>query len=167
MSGPLIGLAPVIDARAETLILGSFPGSASLARGEYYAHPRNQFWPILGAALGEPLAALPYPRRLARLRAHRIGLWDVLAACHRDGSLDADIRAARPNDLAALRRQLPRLQRVLLNGRAAGRAAPGLAGLGLAVTVLPSTSPAHAALSLADKLSIWRAALANPDVRTH
>lgn len=155
----LAGFAPVVDARAEILILGSFPGRASLDRGQYYAHPRNQFWPILGAVLGEPLADLPYRRRLARLRAHGIGLWDVLAGCERSGSLDADIRAAQANDFDALLAVLPRLRRVLFNGQAAGRFAPQFARAGLAVVVLPSTSPAHAALRFEDKLIRWRQAV--------
>jgi hypoxanthine-DNA glycosylase len=157
--GRRAGFAPVVDARVETLILGSFPGGASLARGQYYAHPRNQFWPILGMVLDEPLADLPYSCRLDRLLAHAIGLWDVLAACQRKGSLDADIRAAQANDFATLLRGLPALRRVLFNGRTAGRFAASFAARGLQVTVLPSTSPAHAALRLGDKVIAWRAAL--------
>lgn len=156
----LAGFAPVVDARVETLILGSFPGDASLARGQYYAHPRNQFWPILGAVLDEPLADLPYRRRLDRLLAHAIGLWDVLAACQRQGSLDANIRAARANDFAGLLGRLPRLRRVLFNGQSAGRFALVFAAAGLTVAVLPSTSPAHAGLRVDEKLAIWRLALA-------
>ena len=127
----LRGFPPVIDARVETLILGSFPSEASLAAGQYYAHPRNQFWPIMGALLGEPLVALPYAQRLARLLAHQVGLWDVLGACHRDGSLDAAIRAPQPNAFAPLLEQAPRLRRVLFNGQTAGRFAPRFAAAGL------------------------------------
>lgn len=156
----LAGFAPVVDPRVETLILGSFPGDASLARGQYYAHPRNQFWPILGTVLGEPLADLPYTRRLDLLLAHSIGLWDVLAACQRQGSLDADIRGAQANDFETLLERLPALRRVLFNGRTAGRFAASFAASGLEVAVLPSTSPAHAALRLGDKVSAWRKALA-------
>lgn len=155
----MAGLAPVVDARVETLVLGSFPGRASLACGQYYAHPRNQFWPILGAVVGEPLADLPYRLRVARLRAHAIGLWDVLAACERRGSLDADIRSARPNDFTALLGSLPRLRRVVFNGQTAGRFARFFSSAGLDVSVAPSTSPAHAILRLEDKLALWRAAL--------
>lgn len=155
---PLRGFPPVIDASIETLVLGSFPSEASLAAGQYYAHPRNQFWPIMGALLGEPLVALPYAQRLARLLAHRVGLWDVLGACHRDGSLDAAIRAPQPNEFAPLLAQAPRLRRVLFNGQTAGRFAPRFAAAGLQVAVLPSTSPAHAGRSLAQKLALWRAA---------
>src|SRR5882672_1310657 len=71
----LRGFAPVIDGQVETLILGSFPSAASLAHGQYYAHPRNQFWPILGAVLEEPLLQLPYDERLRRVLARRIGIW--------------------------------------------------------------------------------------------
>jgi len=156
---PLRGFAPVIDRRVETLILGSFPSAASLAAGQYYAHPRNQFWSILGAILGEPLPDLAYPERLQRLLAHRVGLWDVLGACAREGSLDAAIRAPQANDFAPLLRRAPHLVRVLFNGQTAGRYAPRFAAAGLAVVVLPSTSPAHAGRSAAQKLALWRQAL--------
>jgi hypoxanthine-DNA glycosylase len=160
---PLRGFAPVVDRHIETLILGSFPSEASLAAGQYYAHPRNQFWPIVGNLLGEPLATLPYPQRLARLLAHRIGLWDVLGACQRAGSLDADIRAPQPNAFAPLLRRAPQLRRVLFNGLTAGRFAPCFAAAGLQVTVLPSTSPAHAGRSFEQKLALWRAAFSRTD----
>ena len=155
----LRGFAPIIDRRTETLILGSFPSEASLAAGQYYAHPRNQFWRLLGALLGEPLAELDYGERAARVLAHRFGIWDVLDACRRPGSLDADIRDPRPNDFATLRALAPRLKRVLFNGGTAGRFAPRFAGAGFATAVLPSSSPAHAGRSYEQKLALWRAAL--------
>jgi hypoxanthine-DNA glycosylase len=155
----LRGFPPIIDRRTETLILGSFPSEASLAAGQYYAHPRNQFWRLLGELLGEPLADLDYGRRPARLLAHRVGLWDVIDACRRPGSLDADIREARANDFAALRDLAPRLRRVLFNGGTAGRYARRFAAAGFATAVLPSSSPAHAGRSYAQKLALWRAAL--------
>jgi len=158
---PLRGFAPVADRRARTLILGSFPSEASLQAGHYYAHPRNQFWPIVGEALGEPLAALPFDERYRRLRAHRIALWDVILACERPGSLDADIRQARANDFDALLRRASNLERVLFNGRTAARFEPSFATLGLRTAVLPSTSPAYAGMRYADKLAAWRAALAD------
>lgn len=157
---PLRGFAPVVDRRVETLILGSFPSEASLAAGQYYAHPSNQFWPILGRLLDEPLPSLAYRARLARLLAHRIGLWDVLGACERAGSLDASIRAARPNDFTPLLARAPHLRRVLFNGRGAGRFAPHLVAAGRVVAVLPSTSAAHAGMSFERKLEAWRQALA-------
>lgn len=160
---PLRGFPPVIDRRIETLILGSFPSEASLAAGQYYAHPRNQFWPIVGDLLDEPLATLPYAQRLARLLAHRVGLWDVLGACERAGSLDADIRAPQPNAFAPLLRRAPHLRRVLFNGQTAGRFAPRFAAAGLTVAVLPSTSPAHAGRSVEQKLALWRAAFLTVD----
>ncbi|MCU0952272.1 MAG: DNA-deoxyinosine glycosylase [Burkholderiaceae bacterium] len=153
------GFAPVIDRRVTTLILGSFPSEASLAAGQYYAHPRNQFWPILAALLDEPLPSLPYPQRLQRLLDHRIGLWDVLGACEREGSLDADIRVPQANDFAPLLARAPQLQCVLFNGATAGRFAPRFAAAGLTVAVLPSTSPAHAGRTFEQKLALWRAAL--------
>lgn len=152
----LRGLAPVIDAGITTLILGSFPGAASLAAGQYYAHPRNQLWPILSALTGEPLAALPYAERLPRLLAHRIGLWDVLEACEREGSLDASIRNPAANDFLRLRERCPKLLTVGFNGQASGKFAPQFAEAGYRTLVLPSTSPAHASATFEGKLAKWR-----------
>lgn len=152
----LRGLPPVVGAAPRLLILGSFPGEASLAHARYYAHPRNQFWPILGRLLDEPLVEFDYPLRLDRLRARRIALWDVLGECRRRGSLDSAIRDARGNDLETLLDRLPGLGAVAFNGATAARAQPRIEARGLAAYRLPSTSPAHAGLSLAQKLERWR-----------
>ena len=159
MSARLSGLAPVLDAHTRILVLGSFPGAASLAAQQYYAHPRNQLWPILSALVDEPLAALPYVERLPRLLAHGVGLWDVLAACEREGSLDAAIRNSAANDFARLHRLCPALATVGFNGAAAGKFAPQFAQAGYRTVVLPSTSPAHAAMGVEAKLRAWRALL--------
>jgi hypoxanthine-DNA glycosylase len=152
----LAGLAPVIAPDTRILVLGSFPGAASLAAGQYYAHPRNQLWPILSALTGEDLAGLAYAERLPRLLAHGIGLWDVLGACERKGSLDADIRKPAANDFARLHLLCPLLETVGFNGQASGKFAPQFAGAGYRTVILPSTSPAHAALSYEQKLRCWR-----------
>ena len=151
------GFAPVIDADVRLLVLGSFPSSASLAARQYYGHPRNQFWRILGEILGEPLANLGYPDRLQRVLAHRVGIWDVYAACHRTGSLDSQIQAARANELENLPRLAPQLRAVAFNGQAAGRFRTRIAELGYAWAVLPSTSPAHAGRRFEEKLALWMA----------
>jgi len=153
----LRGFAPIIDAGVERLILGSFPSAASLAAEQYYAHPRNQFWPILGRLLGEPLAELPYDDRLPRVLAHRVGIWDVYGACDRAGSADTAIRNARPNPFARLLRLAPKLRAVAFNGSAAARFRPLFEQAGFAVRVLPSTSPAHAGRSFEEKLALWAA----------
>ena len=155
----LKGFAPVLDRRVECLILGSFPSEASLAAGPYYAHPRNQFWRLLGLLLDEPLAELAYDERLKRVLRHRIGIWDVLDACERKGSLDSNIRRHRPNDFGGLKSLAPRLRRVVFNGSAAGRVAREFAAAGFETRVAPSTSPAHAARGFEQKLALWRAAL--------
>lgn len=156
---PLQCLPPVVDERARVMILGSFPSAASLAAGQYYAHPRNQFWPILSALLARPLVGLPYEQRLAVVRDAGIGIWDVYGHCQREGSLDAAIRRGEANDFAALKGNAPQLGRICFNGRTAGRFAPTLAALGFETLTLPSTSPAHAGLSFAAKLTQWREAL--------
>jgi hypoxanthine-DNA glycosylase len=157
VSGRLQGLAPVIGRATRLVLLGSFPGAASLAAGQYYAHPRNQFWPLLSALLGEDLATLGYRERLARLRARGLGLWDVIAECEREGSLDSRIRQARYNDLASLRRRAPQLVAVAHNGGESARAMRITRELGLPVYRLPSSSPANASWSFERKLAAWRA----------
>src|ERR1700761_2563707 len=122
----LAGFEPVGNEATHTLILGSFPGVASLAATQYYAHPRNQFWRLVGAAIGEDLHALVYDERIARLVAHGMGLWDVLAACEREGSLDTAIRNASPNDFAQFRTRFPKLRKVCFNGKTSGKFAPVL-----------------------------------------
>lgn len=159
ISPALEGLAPVIDAGIRILVLGSFPGAASLAAGQYYAHPRNALWPILSALTGDDLVSLPYAERLPRLLAHRIGLWDVLGACEREGSLDSAIRKPAANDFARLRHLCPALETVGFNGQTSGKFAPQFAQAGYRTLVLPSTSPAHAAMSLDQKLDAWRGLL--------
>jgi hypoxanthine-DNA glycosylase len=163
----LTGLAPVLDQRTRILVLGSFPGAASLAAQQYYAHPRNHLWPILSALVGEDLAALAYADRLPRLLAHGFGLWDVLGACEREGSLDAAIRQPAANDFAQLRKLCPALETIGFNGQAAGKFAPQFFAEGYCTVVLPSTSPAHAAMSFEQKLALWRGLLevVNPHTR--
>ena len=156
MSDLLQGLPPVIARHSRLVLLGSFPGAASLAAGQYYAHPRNQFWPLLSALLNEPLMSLPYPQRLQRLRHRGLGLWDVYAECRREGSLDSAIRDARLNDLASLRRRAPGLIAVAHNGAVSARLMRLLGTPSLATYRLPSSSPAHASWSFERKLAAWR-----------
>jgi hypoxanthine-DNA glycosylase len=161
----LIGLPPVIARHTRLIVLGSFPGAASLAARQYYAHPRNQFWPLLSALWGSDLVALPYPQRLAALRERGLGLWDVYASCLREGSLDSAIEQAELNDLASLRRRAPALQAVAHNGGESARSMRLIAALGLPVTRLPSTSPANASWSFERKLEAWRAAFVAAGIR--
>ena len=152
----LTGLAPVLDPGIRILILGSFPGAQSLAAAQYYAHPRNQFWRLVSSMVDEDLAALPYAERLPRLLAHRIGLWDVLGACEREGSLDSAIRKPAANDFARLRHLCPALETVGFNGQTSGKFAAQFEQAGYRSVVLPSSSPAHMALSFEQKLARWR-----------
>jgi len=158
MAELLRGLPPVISRNARLVILGSFPGAASLQAQQYYGHPRNHFWPLLSAIWGVDLTALPYRRRLAELRRRGLGLWDVYASCRREGSLDQAIEDAEFNDLASLRRRAPRLQLVAHNGGESARAMRHILTLGLPVHKLPSSSPANASWSFERKLESWRAA---------
>ena len=160
----LAGLAPVISPDTRLVVLGSFPGAASLAAQQYYGHPRNAFWRLLSALWGEDLAALPYEGRLAALARRRVGLWDVYRACEREGSLDSAIRAPELNDLASLKALAPGLRAVAHNGAESARSRRVTAGLGLDVHALPSTSPANAAWSFERKLAAWRAVFSRYDL---
>lgn len=165
MTGAVINsFAPVEPDEARLLIIGSMPGKASLNAHQYYAHPRNAFWPILGHWLGFD-ATLPYEQRLAQLTRHQIGLWDALYQCERPSSLDADILTTSivPNDFAGWFARHPNTRAVLCNGAAAydhyrKKALPTLSAADQARPVhkLPSTSPAHASLSVAQKRDSWR-----------
>jgi hypoxanthine-DNA glycosylase len=152
------GLAPVLDARARLLVLGSFPSEASLAAQQYYAHPRNQFWPLLSALWGTDLVALPYAKRLAAVRRRGLAIWDVYARCQRIGSLDSAIEASTPNDLASVLLAAPKLAAIAHNGGESARAMRITRSFGLPVWRLPSTSPANASWSFERKLAAWRAA---------
>lgn len=157
----LQGLPPLVNANTRLLVLGSFPGVASLARQQYYAHPQNQFWKILQAIWPEPpldLHSDNYPQRCDWLLRRGLGLWDVYASCERVGSLDAAIRQPVVNDLTSLVPICPALRVIAHNGRESFRHASQLAKLGLPVLSLPSTSPANASWSLARKRDAWRAA---------
>ena len=152
----LHGLPPVLGPGARLLVLGSFPGVASLRAGQYYGHPRNHFWPILSALWQVDLVGLPYAQRLAEMQRRGLGLWDVYASCRRSGSLDSAIADAEWNDFATLRASAPALQAVAHNGGESARARRHLQALGFEVHRLPSTSPANASWSFERKLAAWR-----------
>lgn len=154
----LQGLAPRVSASTRLLLLGSFPGVASLQAQRYYGHPRNQFWRLVGEALGLPLAEADYETRLALLDRHHVGLWDVITETEREGSLDSSIRDPRASDLRALLAGLPSLRTIAFNGGTAHRI--GLRHLGdtagrYRILALPSSSPAYT-LAYAAKLDAWR-----------
>jgi hypoxanthine-DNA glycosylase len=137
---------PIVDEHTRLLILGSLPGEVSLAHQQYYAHPFNQFWSLVGAVIEVDLRALAYPERLRTLLAHRIGLWDVVAEARREGSLDGAIRDHAPNDLAALVAGLPKLRAVAFNGGTSARIGRqqlgGVMSPSPVLIALPSSSPA-------------------------
>ena len=152
----LAGLAPIVSPAARLIVLGSFPGVASLAAQQYYAHPRNQFWPILSALWGVDLVQRGDAQRVAELKRRGLAVWDVYASCRREGSLDSAIEDTVPNDLAGLRSRCPQLQAVAHNGGESARHMRITQALGLPVYRLPSTSPANASWSFERKLAAWR-----------
>ena len=146
----------VADARTRLIVLGSLPGEMSLSAAQYYAHPRNQFWRLMGAVIGEDLASAAYPDRLTRLLEAGVGLWDVIGSAERTGSLDAAIRRPIANPLPAFLATLPRLRAVGFNGGKAAQSGSNLLGSESAITLvaLPSSSPAYT-LPFEAKLARW------------
>ena len=149
------GFPPVIDENCKVLILGSFPSPASLAKQQYYGHPQNHFWKLMGVLLDEPLYDMTYAERLPLLLKNGIGLWDVLHQCERAGALDSNIRNAVNNDFRKVTRVVPGLRRVCFNGKTAGQFEPVFRDAGYATLVLPSSSPAYT-LKFDAKLKVWR-----------
>ncbi len=147
---------PVTAPDTRLLVLGSLPGEVSLARSQYYAYPRNQFWRLMGEVIERDLAAMEYEERLRALLSARVGLWDTVAAARRKGSLDSDIRLHAASDVAALAATLPELRAIGFNGGKA--AALGRKQLGEAMDIelidLPSSSPAYT-LPFERKLESW------------
>lgn len=160
--------APVVATGARALVLGTMPGRESLRMGQYYANKLNQFWHVMDEICGAQ-RTLPYEQRLARLKEAGIALWDVLQYCEREGSLDSSIVAASeaPNDLRGLLETYPTITTICFNGQKAESAfqrhiAPTLKPAQrshLRLELLPSTSSAHAAMPLREKVARWRAAL--------
>jgi hypoxanthine-DNA glycosylase len=148
--------APVVDAQARVLVLGTLPGEESLRRGEYYAHPRNLFWPIIFALFDER-PALSYAERLTFLATHRIAVWDVCELGEREKSADMTIRLERPNAIDRLLDHHPLIRSVAFNGTTARRLYDRHFARRAALTylALPSTSPAHATIDFSAKLARW------------
>jgi double-stranded uracil-DNA glycosylase len=141
------------------LILGSYPGPRSLAAGEYYANPQNQFWRIM-EALFRIDRMLPYPERVACLNGHRIALWDVIRSCRREGALDSAIRDVVQNNIRQFLESHPHIRFIGANGNAAGRylvsgLPDGPAIPGIRVCILPSSSPANTRYTFGEKLKRW------------
>ena len=159
----LTGLAPLISSQTRLLILGSFPGVASLQAQQYYGHPQNQFWPVLSALLGNIYASSPidsgassYQIRSDWLLSKKLGVWDVYASCEREGSLDSKIRQPVLNDFSTLKTLCPDSQAIAHNGGESFKHAKHTQNLGVPVFKLPSTSPANASWSFERKLAAWR-----------
>ncbi len=147
---------PIVDGRCRVLVLGSMPSAASLARRQYYAHAQNCFWPLLFQLFEEPYSD-DYAVRQSLLLRHHIALWDVLASCEREGSLDSSIRAETPNDLPALLARYPAIRHLAFNGgkafQSCRRHFPSL--LEMDWIRLPSTSPAYT-MRRDEKAARWR-----------
>jgi len=165
------GFPPIESPRARVLILGSLPGQLSLQQRQYYAQPRNAFWRIMGTLFGAG-PELNYAERIEQLTRSNVAVWDVCACAQRPGSLDSAIvsATAQPNEFAEFFREHGALQLVAFNGAKAAqlyarKVSPSLTAelRGIRTITLPSTSPAHAALSYERKLAEWSNALAGPD----
>jgi TDG/mug DNA glycosylase family protein len=153
---PGSGLLPITGPDPSILILGSFPSVLSLERQEYYGNPKNRFWVVMEEIFSIP-SSLPYPDRIDLLAQRGVALWDVVRSCERPGSADSRIKNPVPNDIFGFCREHPTLRLVALNGTTAGRLYHQLTEVpGLPSVVLPSTSPAFAAMPFGEKVRKWR-----------
>jgi TDG/mug DNA glycosylase family protein len=149
------GLPPLFSSHPRVLILGSFPSVLSLEHQEYYGNPKNRFWAVMELLFSVP-SSLPYPERTTRLTASGIALWDVVVSCERPGSADSRIRNPVPNNIAGFVQKHPSIRMVALNGSTAGRLYHQLCEVpDLPTVVLPSTSPAYAAMPFTEKVKAW------------
>ncbi|MCX7192023.1 MAG: DNA-deoxyinosine glycosylase [Proteobacteria bacterium] len=160
MTTPVCCFPPVEDSNARILILGSMPGRESLKAAQYYAHPRNAFWRIMGELTGAN-PSIPYQARIQILKSAGIALWDVLASCQRHSSLDSDITSMQVNDFETFFLSNPHIEQVCLNGAMAEKCylkqvLPTLKPRMMRHLRLPSTSPAHASIPYDQKLDLWR-----------
>ena len=151
------GFPPVIDENTEILILGSLPGDVSIRKHQYYGHPGNDFWRLLGSIIGEDLQSMNYQNRLETLKRNKIGLWDVFKAGKREGSEDTKIKDEEINQFSMLKYMTPNLKLVLFNGKKSGAYEPILRAMGYETKVLPSSSGANRR-SLKSRKSEWEAA---------
>lgn len=155
----LFCLPPVVSSATRLLILGSFPGVASLAARQYYGHPQNHFWRILQAfwpSTHREMVIDSYESRIEWLLDHGLGLWDVYGSCERQGSLDSAIRNPEVNDFARLAARCQALRAIAHNGGESYKQAGQLTLPGVLIHRLPSTSPANATWSFERKLAAWR-----------
>ncbi|AKB80225.1 G:T/U mismatch-specific uracil/thymine DNA-glycosylase [Methanosarcina horonobensis HB-1 = JCM 15518] len=134
------GFPPVLDKNTEILILGSLPGDESLRRRQYYGHPGNDFWRLVGNAIGESLQDMDYETRLETLKRNKIGLWDVFKTGRREGSQDSNIREEEINQFSILKEMAPELKLVCFNGKTSGKYEPILRAMGYKTKILPSSS---------------------------
>lgn len=154
----VVGLDPIIDDNARVLILGSMPGNESLRKGEYYAHPKNQFWKILFSIFDMEQKAL-YSAKVSFLKEKRIALWDVIKQCDREGSADSKITNVCINELPSLLATYPQIKHLFFNGQKAfdifnKEVKPGISSE-ITLKRLPSTSPANATISVEAKIKEW------------
>ena len=165
---------PIVSPSSHTLILGSIPGVASLRAHEYYAHPRNAFWPILYAVWLPPktvgslknpsttnLGLPPYKERLRFLISKNLALWDVVATCTREGSLDSAVHDEEIQAFDTFFAAYPNISKILFNGRKAYDLFSQHHGftVNMIYHLMPSTSPAHAGMTFDEKLAVWQEAL--------
>lgn len=134
------------------------PGPVALRRRQYYGFPGNHFWPVIQTLFGAGDRPLSYPEKIRLLKTNRIALWDVISSCRRAGASDSAITYVTPNRIPELLRKYPNIRKVFVNGKTAERLFRMHFGdrVKLPVIRLPSTSPAHAAMSFKEKLKRWK-----------
>lgn len=137
------GLAPIIDENTRILILGSLPSDESIRKQQYYGNPGNDFWKLINEVIGDDITALDYSTRIGKLQEHKIGLWDILFASEREGSLDSNINNEEINDFSNIKNVAPNLRLICFNGKKAGEFEDTFREYGIETKVLPSSSGAN------------------------
>jgi len=153
-------IEPVIFSDSKILILGSFPSIKSFEEGFYYAHPRNQFWPILAAVYNEPVQTKE--EKIALCKKHNIALFDSAASLQRDAnnSSDTNLKNIEVNDFEKLLAHYPNIKTILFTGKKAQEIFnKKYKHLKINKILLPSTSPAYASMKFEEKLTKYREAL--------
>ena len=150
---------PIANLNSKVLILGTFPGKISREKNEYYGNSRNQFWKIITEILNIELSAANYSEKIQILQSSEIALWDIISSCETDGSLDSEIRNEQLIDLPTFLSDFPNIKLILFNGQNAAKYAKKLGTISLSTLILPSTSPANATKSYAQKLEAWKNAI--------
>lgn len=158
------GFPIIANHNTKVLVMGTFPGEIALSKNEYYGNPRNGFWKTMSSICNTDIANSNYQTKLKVLLDNKIGLWDIIDSCNRDGSLDTSIKDKSHNDFSLIRQSGPNIEYIFFNGHNAASKKKDLEKFGYKTLVLPSLSPTNARIALSDKTIIWKDAFSKVNI---